>query len=239
MKYLIALVLGLLTGAAIVAALLVYNPTAGSTRLSPLSVSNQSLLQLSYSGVTERNIAYTNNGESAAKPYPAKILQLWEAPVRRTDVKMANLLDARGRPVGFGIKYMSDSEATNILQGKAIVDSAWHVVLPGRGSFFIEQSENYWGYLRNVVLPAHWSAADSWKGNWTGNTTSGPGALGIAKVTGGSGEFAGRTADAVEMISARAYSTRMGPVSLEGNLMIELHAAETVADASVIDEQAQ
>ncbi|MEM9334006.1 MAG: hypothetical protein AAGA33_04070, partial [Pseudomonadota bacterium] len=103
MKYLIALILGSLTGAALVAALLVFNPTAGVTRLSPLSVSSQSLLQLSYSGVTERNIAYTNNGESAAKPYPAKILQLWEAPVRKTDVKVANLLDARGRPVGFGI----------------------------------------------------------------------------------------------------------------------------------------
>ncbi|MEM9688554.1 MAG: hypothetical protein AAF917_03665 [Pseudomonadota bacterium] len=235
MKYLIALLLGFLAGVVIVAALLIYNPTAGTTRLSPLSVSSQSLLQLSYSGVTERSIAHTNNGESAAKPYPAKILQLWEAPVRKTDVKVANLLDARGRPVGFGIKYMSDSEASNLLQGKAIVDSAWHVVLPGRGSFFIEQSENYWGYLRNVVLPAHWSSADSWKGNWTGNTTAGPGALGIARVTGGSGEFIGRTADAVEMISARAYSTRIGPVSLEGNLMIELHSEDTL----VADEQGE
>ncbi|MEM9401911.1 MAG: hypothetical protein AAGA44_05375 [Pseudomonadota bacterium] len=235
MKYLIALLLGFLAGVVIVAALLIYNPTAGTTRLSPLSVSSQSLLQLSYSGVTERSIAHTNNGESAAKPYPAKILQLWEAPVRKTDVKVANLLDARGRPVGFGIKYMSDSEASNLLQGKAIVNSAWHVVLPGRGSFFIEQSENYWGYLRNVVLPAHWSSADSWKGNWTGNTTAGPGALGIARVTGGSGEFIGRTADAVEMISARAYSTRIGPVSLEGNLMIELHSEETL----VADEQGE
>ncbi len=235
MKYLLALVLGLLTGAAIAAALLVFNPTAGATRLSPLSVSSQSLLQLSYSGVTERSIAYTNNGESAAKPHPAKILQLWEAPVRRTDVQVATLEDARGTPVGFGIKYMSDSEDSNILQGKAIVDSAWHVVLPGRGTFFVEQSENYWGYLRNVVLPAHWSAADSWKGSWTGNTTSGPGALGIARVTGGSGEFAGRTADAVEMISAKAYSTRLGPVSLEGNLMIEMHSPATVADAGPSD----
>ncbi len=237
MKYLISLLLGITVGGAIACAVLVYNPTAGTASLSPLSVSSQTLMQLSYSGVTERSIAYTNNGESAAKPNPAKILQLWEAPVSQTDVFMAQLSDARGQPVGFGIKYMSKSESTNVLQGKAMVDSIWHVVMPGRGSFFVGQSENYWDYLKNVVLPAHWSSADSWKGNWTGNTTAGPGALGLASVVGGSGEFTGRTADAVESLSARAYSTRLGPVSLDGTLLIEMHQQEepTLADTSVVD----
>lgn len=229
MKYVIALILGILTGAVAAAALLVYNPFAGNRELTPLSVSDQTLMQFNYSAVAERTIAYTNDGESTIKPYPAKVLQLWEAPVRHTDAMITTLSDSRGRQVGFGVKYMSDSEKTNILNGEALIDSVWHIVLPGRGTLFVEQTENYWDFLRNVVLPSYTSSADSWKGTWSGNLTAGPGALGTAMVTGGSGEFASRSAEAVESVTAKAYSTRVGPVSVDGQIMIEMN---------VIDEQA-
>ena len=229
MKYAIALILGMLAGAIVTAAVLVYNPFAGNRELTPLSVSDQTLMQFNYSGVSDRTIAYTNDGESTTKPYPPKVLQLWEAPVRRTDAMVTMLTDSRGNPVGFGIKYMSDSERTNILNGEALVDSVWHIVLPGRGTLFIEQTENYWDFLRNVVMPSYTSSADSWKGNWRGNLTAGPGALGTATVTGGSGEFANRTAEAVESVTARAYSTRVGPVAMDGQIMIEM---------DLLDEQA-
>ncbi len=232
MKYVLSLLLGMLVGAVIASALLVYNPLAGNRNLTPLAVSDQTLMQFNYSGVAEASIAYTNDGESTTKPYPAKVLQLWEAPVRRTDAMMTVLSDARGRMVGLGIKYMSDSEKSNVLNGDAIVDSVWHIVVPGRGTLFVEQTENYWGFLRDVVLPAHLSSADSWKGNWNGNMTAGPGALGTAKVTGGSGEFAGRTAEAVESRTAKAYSTRQGAVAMDGRIMIELTQQEEQAFAA-------
>ncbi|MDJ0918494.1 MAG: hypothetical protein QNJ05_12070 [Woeseiaceae bacterium] len=230
MKHVLALVVGVLVGALAVSALLVYNPLAGTRDLTPLSVSDQTLMQLNYSGVAEASIAYTNDGESTTRPHPAKVLQLWEGPVRRTDAMMTVLSDARGRNVGFGIKYMSDSEKTNIINGDAIVDSVWHIVLPGRGTLFVEQTENYWGFLRDVVLPAHLSAADSWKGNWSGNMTAGPGALGTARVIGGSGEFAERTAEAVESRTAKAYSTRQGAIALDGQIMIEMGEQALAAD---------
>ena len=226
MKYVIALILGMLAGALAAAAVLVYNPFAGNRELTPLSVSDQALMQLNYSGVADRAIAYTNDGESMTKPYPAKVLQLWEAPVRRTDAMITMLSDSRGRPVGFGVKYMSDSEKTNILNGEALVDSVWHIVLPGRGTLFVEQTENRWDFLRNVVLPSYTSSADSWKGIWSGNLTAGPGALGTAMVTGGSGEFADRSAEAVESLTAKAYSTRVGAVSVDGHIMIEMDPIE-------------
>ena len=50
--------------------------------------------------------------------------------------------------------------------------------------------------------------------------TSGPGALGIARVTGGSGDFAGQGSEAVESLTATAYSALAGPVSMNGNLTI-------------------
>ena len=231
MKYVLALIVGVLVGVLAAFALLVYNPLAGNRGLTPLAVSDQSLMQFNYSGVAAASIAYTNDGESTTKPHPAKVLQLWEAPVRRTDAMMTVLSDARGRIVGLGIKYMSDSEKTNIVNGDALVDSVWHIVVPGRGTLFVEQTENHWGFLRDVVLPAHLSAADSWKGNWSGDMTAGPGALGTARVIGGSGEFAQRTAEAVESRTAKAYSTRQGAISVEGRIMIEMQALAADNDA--------
>ena len=70
---------------------------------------------------------------------------------------------------------------------------------------YIEQTENYWDYLREIVLPGYRSSANTWKGAWIGNMTSGPGALSTAKVTGGSGEFAGMDMLGVESLSVRAW----------------------------------
>ena len=108
------------------------------------------------------------------------------------------------------------------MNGEAIVDSVWHIYLPGRGSLFVQQTENYWNYLRNVVIPAHWSSGDNWRGLWNGNVTAGPGALGTGRVVGGSGEFDGLVSDAVEALSAKAYSVDEGPVALDGSLTIEI-----------------
>ena len=94
--------------------------------------------------------------------------------------------------------------------------------MPERGSLFVEQSENLWSYIREVVIPAYWSSADSWRGIWRGDVTAGPGALGTASVTGGSGEFAGLKSEGVEALSAKAYSVELGPVAVDGELFIEI-----------------
>ena len=58
-----------------------------------------------------------------------------------------------------------------------------------------------------------------------GNITSGPGALGMAAVTGASGRVKGLDMDGVESLSVRAFSADTGFVSAEGRLLIELPAA--------------
>ena len=102
--------------------------------------------------------------------------------------------------------------------------------MPGQGSLFVEQRENYWGYLREIVVPAYRSSGDSWRGNWNGTITSGPGALGTARVIGGSGEFADLETDGVESLSAKAYSVKHGPVAVDGTLAVELPAP--ISDAT-------
>lgn len=226
MKYLISLLVGMVVGAAAFLALLYFNPLTVQNKLSPLSVTEDELISLSYSAVATESLIYTNDGESQVMPHPAKVLQLWEQPVRKTDALATVLRDGRNQVAGIGLKFSSDSESTNVLNGEAIVDSVWHVYLPGRGSFFIEQQENYWAYLREVVVPAHWSSGDNWRGTWNGNVTSGPGALGTSRVVGGSGEFTALESVGVESLLAKAYSVEQGPVAVIGELSIEIPRLE-------------
>jgi hypothetical protein len=132
------------------------------------------------------------------------------------------LRDSRNKPAGIGIKFSSDSEKTRLINGEALVDSAWHIHLVERGSLFVEQTENYWNFMRHIIVPAHWSSANHWKGIWNGNMTVGPGALGTAAVTGGTGEFAGLESEAVEAVNASAYSVAQGPVAMERRLTIDI-----------------
>jgi len=227
MKYLFALLAGLLFGAAAAAAFVVFNPLVSASSLSPIEVSRNELMVLNYSGVSEDALLHTNNGESSVNPQPSRVQQLWEPAVRQTDVTVTVLSSARNEPVGLGIKFASWSESTQLLSGEAVVDSLWYVYMPGRGSLVVGQRENRFQYLRDIVLPAHWSSSNSWKGQWRGNLTFGPGSLGTGRVAGGSGEFAALDSAAIETLTARAYSAENGPVAAEGQLTIEIPAAVT------------
>lgn len=228
MKYILSWLAGAVLGALLFLAVLYYNPLTNKLAVSPLAVSGQPLIDLTYSTVPTDAIAFINDGESRIAPYPEKIAELWEPTIRKSTVLVTLLTDARGRTSGVGVKFAAESERTSLLKGHSLVDSAWHVYLPESGSLFIDQTENMWSYARNIVLPARWSSADSWRGTWYGITTTGPTALGTARVSGSSGRFAGLTTEAVEAINARAYSTRHGPVSGTGSLMIA--AAEPAVD---------
>ena len=221
-KYVAGLLLGILLGASAAAALLYLNPLAARNTLSPLSVSNNQVLSLGYSAVPTDSIVFTNNGESRVRPHPEQVRQLWEASIRNSEVLVTVIKNARNLPAGIGIKFSAASERTRLINGQALVDSTWHIHLIERGSLFVEQTENYWNFLRSIVIPAHWSTANHWKGAWNGNMTVGPGALGTAAVSGGTGEFAGLESEAMEAVHARAYSVSQGPVAMEGRLAIDV-----------------
>jgi hypothetical protein len=221
------------------ATLVFYNPTVSPNKLSPLSVSDNEVVHLSYSVAAQDALVYTNNGEAQIAPNPKKVLQLWEPTIVNTTATVNALADSRGRLAGIGVKFSSHSEDSSALSGKALVNSVWHVYLPGRGSLFIEQSENYWNYIRDIVVPAYRSSGDNWRGTWLNNMTHGPGALGTALVAGGSGQFAGVDTIAVEALSAKAYSVDLGPVAISGELSIELPPVITspIEDLQVSQDQ--
>jgi hypothetical protein len=74
------------------------------------------------------------------------------------------LRDGRNQVTGLGVKFSSDFEDTKLVSSRALVNSVWCAYLPGRGGMVIEQTENYWGYMRKIVLSGYRSSADAWKG---------------------------------------------------------------------------
>jgi hypothetical protein len=220
MKYLISLLVGLVCGAVLLLAALYFNPFVARHTLSPLVVSDNVMVVLNYSLVPADSLLFTNDGESVRKPFPLKVQELWEPAVQKTWVTVTDLNNVRGETVGIGIKFASDSEKSRPLRGEALVDSVWHIYLPGRGTLFVQQVENYWPLLRDIVVPARWSSSDSWRGTWFGNITAGPGALGTGKVFGQTGEFAGLSGEAMESVDATVYSALDGPVAMQGSLTI-------------------
>lgn len=231
MKYIMTLLLGLATGVAVFAAGLAFNPFARAPGLSPLAVTDAQTINLTFSDVSTDSIVFTNNGESRIAPYPQKVQQLWEASIRQTSAHATVMLDVRNQPVGYGVKIASLSENTDILRGKAIVDSVWYIHLPGRGGLFVEQTENYWDYLRDIVLPAYRSSGKTWSGSWLGNLTAGPGALATAKITGLSGEFAGMEMLGVESLAVKVWRVDGGAMSANGQLLIELPIVDVAPDS--------
>lgn len=225
MKHVIVLIFGLITGVVIFVAGMIYSPFISQQRLSPITVTDAQTITLAFSGVASESILFTNNGESRIAPHPEGVLELWEGTIDKTSAMVTIMRDALNRPAGIGIKISSLSEKTRLLNGEMLVDSVWYIYLPDRGAFFIEEVENYWSYFRGVVYPAYSSSANSWKGNWFSDVTFGPGALGTARVTGGTGEFDGMTMLGVESLSVGAWSADYGPVSATGRLTIELPLA--------------
>ena len=232
MKFVAALVLGMIFGAVLFVLAMIYNPLSGDTRVSPLAVTDADVISLSYPVVPSESIAYTNDGESTQQPYPAKVPQLWEPPVRQTSALVTVMNDARGAPAGFGVKLSSRSEDSELLRGRVLVDSVWYIYLPRKGGFFIGQTENYWEFLRQVAFPAWRSSANTWRGTWVGDVTAGPGALGTAYAFGTSGQLRGLDMEAVESLSVQAFSSDRGFIAAEGRLLIALPeaAAEQAVD---------
>jgi hypothetical protein len=233
MKYFLAFLTGLIFGAAVFFLGLVYNPFIDKPGVSPLAVTRDPKIELTFSAVPDDALLYTDNGDSIVTPHPERVAELWEPAVNKTRIWVTMLQDSRGTISGVGIKFSTQSEDTALLKGEAMANSMWHVYLPDRGTFLIDQTENYWAYLRDIVIPARRSSVANWRGNFYRVMTAGPGALGTGRVTGGSGRFNNLSGEAVESLSARGYSATVGPVSMTGSLTVAIPQAEVAGTEQV------
>ncbi len=222
MKYLISTLIGFVVGALLFVLGMFFNPFAEQLAVSPLAVSTNEQLDFTYTSVANESILYTDHGESNIKPHPERVAELWEPAIVDTRIAVTVLEDGRGEVAGIGIKISTDSEQSALISSEILINSAWHIYVPGQGTLFVDQIENYWSYLREVVVPARWSSGDNWRGTFFRIMTQGPFALGTARVTGGTGKFSRMSGEAVESLTARAYATDGGLVSANGELAVSL-----------------
>ena len=222
MKFVVAFILGIVSGVFLLLFGYVANPFAGAPSLSPLAADDGQMINLNFSNVPAQSILLTNDEGSRIDAVPEGVQRLWEPTISDTQVLVTRLTDSRGQPAGIGIKMSTPSESTRLFKSMVLVDSVWHIYLPGRGLLGVYQQENFWPYLRDLLIPALRSSGKSWRGNWIRNMTAGPGPLGTARVFGLGGLFAGTEGEAVETVSARAYSAVLGPVSMTSTLNISM-----------------
>ncbi len=226
MKYAISILAGFVLGVLLFVGGLLFNPFTEQLAVSPLAISTGRNLDLSYPAAASESILYTDHGESDVPPHPERVAELWEPTIVDTRVLVTALDGGRGELAGIGIKFSTDSEQSALIRSDILVNSAWHIYVPQQGTLFIDQVENHWSYLREIVLPARWSSGDNWRGSFFRIMTRGPTALGTARVTGGTGRFSGMSGEAVESLTARAYATKGGLVSANGGLTITLTEAD-------------
>jgi hypothetical protein len=219
-RFLRAFIPGFLTGVLLFLAGFYFNPFSSESRLSPLSLSKSRLVEYSYSLDPGEMLALTNNGNSRTRTNPERVQELWEPAVEDTEAFVTILHDTVGKPAGIGIKISSWSADSKLLSAQLLKNSDWHLFVPEHGTAFVEQTENQWPYLRNIVIPGLISR--EWQGTWYGSITSGPNALRTAKVRGGSGHMQDLRSEAVEFFQAGAYSAETGPARTVGRLTLEL-----------------
>jgi len=219
-----ALILGFLTGVLLFLAGFYFNPFSSESQLSPLAVSQSRLVEYSYSRNPRETLALTNNGHGHTATNPARVQELWEPAVEDTEAFVTILRDIAGKPAGIGIKISSWSAESELLSARLLKNSDWHLFVPDHGTAFVEQTENQWPYLRNVVIPG--LVKREWQGTWYGSVTSGPNALRTAKVRGGSGHMQDLRSEAVEFFQVESYSAETGPTRSVGRLTLELDSGK-------------
>jgi hypothetical protein len=141
MKYLLSMLIGVLLGASLFVAGMFYNPFTERQAVSPLAMTDDEHLDFKYTAVPGETILYTDNGESIINTHPDRVAELWEPAIVDTRIAVNLLTDSRGEAVGLGIKFSTDSEQTRLISSQVLVNSAWHIYVPGQGTLFVDQIE--------------------------------------------------------------------------------------------------
>lgn len=229
MKYAIALVAGLVVGVLLVLTALYYNPLARENIRVPLTAEPGESVEVFYRSGNGDTVLRTNHEDRLQPRVPEDIIELWEPALDHTAVWLTVLRDVDGVPVGVGVRMSALSEATRPLTGELLLDSVWNVHLPGRGSLFVASVDNLWPLARAVVLPAWRGDQRSWRGNFSGDLTVGPGATHVASMLGGGGAFSGVEGEARESLSIGAFSFREGMSDMSGSLLMAVTERTAVA----------
>ena len=196
------------------------NPLTDRDSVSPLALSSHQMLELHFSTALDGKQLVPTQEKNRNVLSTYATAKFSEPTLRDTTVFLTILKNTTDHVAGLGIKMLSKSDTTSLIKGAAIANSVWHIYLPASGTIMIGQTENYWAYIRDIVIPAHLASDKSWQGTFHRITTTGPEPQGTANVSGGNGLFKNLTTSASESLTVAHYLAGTGPVTMEGNLKI-------------------
>ncbi|MEM7765480.1 MAG: hypothetical protein AAF290_15555 [Pseudomonadota bacterium] len=222
MKYVIALLLSLIVGAAVGLLLILNNPLASSA--DKLSAGGANIM-LPTSGQGTATVMQSGTGYAWVGHVPADA----KAPdIKGMKSAVTVLLStANGsREVAYMARIRSLTNETRPLLGDVTETSLWHVVVPSRGSFAIYSEDNVWPVIDALLVP--FARGESWAGKIDYTSTKGPQGQ-SAQVIGLSGEFLGQRGTARLDQTIRTATAGRGITDESGALYIDLESASSPA----------
>lgn len=132
----------------------------------------------------------THGGAFPFKSFPEGIRRLGDGHTPNTFALVSKFRDARhGEIVAFGTELEIAHPDSSLLRGRLMTHTLWSIVVPGRGTLHLYQTENNWRLLKKVILPMLLSGKP-YAGAFDGVNTVGPLPHYQGRVLGGTGEFA-------------------------------------------------
>lgn len=225
MKIFIALLAGVLLGAAAAAAVLYLNPLSQP----PMARGEDAdgALTLRYRFPAGSTIALTHDGSLQLPYQPHDIPPLWEETLSGVVLNVLVLEDENGMPQALASRVSVPSPDTDLLLRGVIVADHWLVTAPGRGSMFVEAHNNVWSVLKDTLPVAYLNR--EWRGPTSYSVTAGPAAGGTAAIVGATGAWSKVRGAAREAYDIEQYSASGGLEAMEGELVLEFSASEGAA----------
>lgn len=213
MKYLLALAIGLLLGAATGAALIYFNPMIMGASASPPAAG----VSFDYALDGGRRVLVSTRDSVPGLPLtPARQPALWERGIRGSVLESVVLADDSGAAAAVATRLVVPSSASDAVRAGILTDDHWLITLPGRGSVIAAGQSNIWPLLRDSVV-----RVDLLKRPWEGAKRYSLLRGGGADVTGASGEYLGIRGVMSESVALDDYA-QSGFAGLAGQIGIEL-----------------
>ncbi|MGH7805345.1 MAG: hypothetical protein ACREQJ_13435 [Candidatus Binatia bacterium] len=218
MKRVIGFLVGMVLGVNAVTLALYFFPFAHEGRTAALLGRAEKADEVFTARVLGDASAATHGGAFPFKPFPEGIPSLDDPNLASAFALIIKIRDAEDRVIGFGTELEVALPESRLLFGRVMTDTYWTIVIPGRGTLFLHETEDNWNLVKDVYLPMLTSGRD-WSGEWINVNTIGPRDDWHGVVVGGTGEFAGKTGRFLEVGTLRS-ATRDG--ALGGILELRL-----------------
>lgn len=229
MKYLLTLLLGMLAGVVLAAAVIWFNPFAGE-RGAPVTPAGAVTDRWHFDLDAESTPVIAHSGERRLVRRPEAVSELWETPIRGVTSGVIVMRGEDDAIVGVASRVGAWSRDADPLRSGALYDSVWLLSLPGRGLAFVTQREDYWSLLREVAVPSA-VRREAWHGSFETTPAAGPASDGAARVHGASGALDGVQGSLVARYVLGDYDPRVGPTSMTAELLVSLAPSEPEAES--------